>query len=233
MLVISKRIQSLLALSIFSIVLSGCQDFVKPTITEELVTQPVVIEQPAPINIEREAQLSSCEQMEPVTIVKIVEKPCPVISSEKLKIVKPSTAKKLQMIGRIEYVTIDKSSLTVKARIDTGAKTSSLNALDLKEFERDKQKWVRFAIIDPESKENIYFERPVKHFVRIKQMLTENQRRPVVEMILGLGQIEETIDVTLTDRSDYVYQLLIGRNFLLDRMVVDVSKKYLHTPQVK
>ena len=164
--------------------------------------------------------------------ITIVEKPCPVIASRQAVAENKQGATKSYnndkpIVGRIERVSIEQSGIVVKARIDTGAKTSSLNALDLTAFERDGKKWVKFAVINPATKEKIYFEKKVKRFVRIKQMVTDNQRRPVVMITFRLGGVEEAVEVTLTDRSHYIYQLLIGRNFLLDRMLVDVSQKYI------
>lgn len=174
--------------------------------------------------------ICACETTAPKEVIKIVEKPCPVLVKQlPAKVKKKAKLRTLhdkQIVGRIEYITINETGLAIKGRIDTGAKTSSLNALDLTSFERDGKKWVRFAVINPNNDEKVYLERKVKRFVRIKQMVTENQRRPVVEMTLRLGQVEESVEVSLTDRSHYVYQLLLGRNFLLDRMLVDVSQKY-------
>ena len=130
------------------------------------------------------------------------------------------------VIGRVEYVQLNPSEQMLKARIDTGAGISSLNAVDLVQFQRDGKNWVRFNIIDPKTKKPVGFEKKVKRFVIIKQLSGEDQRRPVIMMGLELGTIKEQVELTLADRSGYVYQLLIGRNFLRDRAVVDVSYKY-------
>lgn len=130
------------------------------------------------------------------------------------------------VIGRVEYVQLNPSEQVLKARIDTGAGLSSLNAVDLVQFQRDGKNWVRFNIIDPKTKKPISFEKKVKRFVTIKQLSGNDQRRPIIVMGLELGSIKEQVELTLADRSGYVYQLLIGRNFLRDRAVVDVSHKY-------
>lgn len=133
------------------------------------------------------------------------------------------------IIGRVETVLIAPEKIKLKARIDTGAGISSLHASNLIEFERDGKDWVKFTI--PTSKtESIALEQPVKRFVAIKQHSGEPQRRPVVLMSLTLGPIHEQIEMTLTDRSDYLYDVLIGRNFLRDRAIVDVSKKFRIKP---
>lgn len=134
------------------------------------------------------------------------------------------------VIGRVEYVQLNPSEKILKARIDTGAGISSLNAIDLVQFQRDGKNWVRFNIIDPETKQPLAFEKKVKRYVTIKQLSGEDQRRPIIVMGLVLGSINEQVELTLADRSDYVYQLLIGRNFLRDRAIVDVSHKYTIKP---
>jgi hypothetical protein len=193
--------------------------------TNEAIILPVVSAQ----------QPCDCDAQVVKETIKIIEKPCPVLAvSQAVVEDKPVTKETIKtfnndksIVGRIERVTLEQSGVVVKARIDTGAKTSSLNALDLTVFERDGKKWVKFAVINPITDENVYFEKKVKRFVRIKQMVTDNQRRPVVMITLRLGGVEEAVEVTLTDRSHYIYQLLVGRNLLLDRMLVDVSQKYI------
>ena len=214
------------------IILTGCETFtqgqqqpVKPVAKKTELEQPV----------KQAVAECQCEQAAVKEVIRYVDKPCPKNKSKAAKnSVKPVNpyADKL-IVGRVEYVVLSANGLPIKARIDTGAKTSSLNALDMVEFERDGKKWVRFAVMNPATEEKVFFERKVQRYVRIKQMETDYQRRPVVKMGLQLGSVDEFVELTLTDRSDYVYQVLVGRNFLLDRMMVDVSQKYIAQNQVK
>ena len=129
------------------------------------------------------------------------------------------------LIGRVENVLLLPEKIKIKARIDTGAGLSSLHTKDLITFERDGKPWVRFSI-QAGKQASVMYERPVKRYISIKQHNSGPQRRPVVAMSYMLGSIEEQVDTTLTDRTEYLYQLLIGRNFLRDRAIVDVSKKF-------
>lgn len=138
----------------------------------------------------------------------------------------------LLIIGRVEYALIKREGsanapLKLKARIDTGAGMTSMHAHELVEFERDGDPWVRFGLLKPKTEKPVFFERPVKDYANIKQLAGEPQRRPIVRMTLTIGDIEESVEVTLTDRSDYVYQVLIGRNLLRDRAMVDVRRKFI------
>ena len=137
------------------------------------------------------------------------------------------------VVGEAEPVYLEPSGLTLDARIDTGATTSSLNALDLTEFERDGKAYVRFYIVNPETQEKVKIERKVYRHVRIKQNADTYDRRPVIKMRVVMGEIDQRIKFTLVDRSDFEYQVLIGRNFLRDYAVVDVGHKALTSPQLK
>lgn len=137
------------------------------------------------------------------------------------------------IIGELEYVYLSPPNIQLSARIDTGANTSSLNALDLTEIERDGKPYVRFSLIDPQSGEKVELTRRVKGRVKIKEHLGEALSRPIVKMRVRLGNLDQHIEMTLADRSEFKNQVLIGRNFLRDFAIVDVSKKYLSKPVIE
>jgi hypothetical protein len=130
------------------------------------------------------------------------------------------------ILGEIENVFLDPPNLEFSARIDTGAKTSSLNAVDMVEFERDGSPYVKFHVIHPETGKKIELTRRVRGHVRIKDHKSESRRRPIVSLRVRLANIDERISFTLVDRSKFSQQVLLGRNFLRDLAVVDVSKKH-------
>ncbi|MDE2387515.1 MAG: ATP-dependent zinc protease [Betaproteobacteria bacterium] len=130
------------------------------------------------------------------------------------------------VLGAIENVHLDPPGLEFSARIDTGAQTSSLNALDITEFERDGKPFVKFNLIHPQSGEKIELTRRLRGHVRVKELGgREALRRPIVRMRVVLADIDEQINFTLENRSRFQHQVLIGRNLLQDLAVVDVSKK--------
>ncbi len=145
----------------------------------------------------------------------------PTAGASKAKIIND-----LLVIGRVENVTLLPGNTRLKARIDTGAGLTSLNAQALVFFERDGASWVRFSVPTEVAGKVVTLEKPVKRYVNIKQHSGESQRRPIVEISLKLGAIEEPTDASLADRSAYLYPLLVGRNFLRDRAMVDVSTKF-------
>ena len=126
------------------------------------------------------------------------------------------------IIGATEYIKIEPPAVVLKARIDTGAKTTSIDARDITPFERDGKKWVKFSVYD--GKQEYKVERPVFNTVLIKRHGDESQRRYLIKMRVTVAEISQLIPVSLTDRSRYEFPILIGRNFLKDYFIVDVSK---------
>ena len=124
------------------------------------------------------------------------------------------------IIGRIEYVTIVSAKKRGKAKIDTGAKTTSVDARNIERFERDGKEWVKFKLLGK------LIERPLVKNILIKRHGVKAQKRAVVKLRLRMGKVSRNVLVTLADREKYNYPILIGRNFLKDTFVVDVSKKY-------
>ncbi len=135
------------------------------------------------------------------------------------------------VVGQIEKVMLTPTNRLFHARMDTGAKTSSLDARDIETFERDGSTWVRFAVVDPESGDSHVLEEPVVRHVRIYQSSNaEGDRRPVVKLKFRLGRIQRVDEFTLVDREHLDYQVLIGRNILKDLIVVDVSDEFIVDP---
>ena len=129
------------------------------------------------------------------------------------------------LVGRREEVWIEDLQLALPARIDTGAETASLDARNIREFERDGDDWVRFDIVHPKSGEPLTLERPVARVVRILQSTSEEaERRAVIELGIVLGDVRQMAEFTLSDRSHLDFQMLVGRNILKDLMIVDVGQ---------
>ena len=134
-----------------------------------------------------------------------------------------------ELIGAIEWLYMDPPGRHFRARVDSGAETSSLSASDVAEFERDGDDWIRFNFQDDSSDDAVHFELPIKRTVLVRQVSSsEPERRFVVEIDVRLGQQFQTTEFTLTDRSRMTYPVLLGRAFLMDLYVVDVSRSYTH-----
>jgi len=135
-----------------------------------------------------------------------------------------------EVIGAIEWLYMEPPGRHYRARVDSGAETSSLSAKDIIEFERDGDDWVRFTFEhEGRDDEPVEIELPIERTVLIRAAAAEGepQRRFVVEMDIRLGERLQTTEFTLTDRSSMTYPVLLGRAFLLDLYVIDVSESYV------
>ena len=132
----------------------------------------------------------------------------------------------LVIIGEAENVSFKSQKLRLKARIDTGATTSSLGIVDRQPFERDGKKWLRFSVKDPDSGKLIDFEKLIVRTASIKRHGAEDMKRPVVKLKIVLGNIEMERQFTLADRTKYTFPVLIGRNVLSGKYLVDVNRKF-------
>ncbi len=137
-----------------------------------------------------------------------------------------STDKKI--IGAAEKVRLLPANMVLKARIDTGAKTTSIDARDITPFERNGVKWVRFNCVDGNKTETV--EKKIIRIVEIKRHGAKPQNRYVVKMRVVLGNVSRLIEVNLNNRKPYEYPVLIGRNFLRDSFIVDIVEKYRFKP---
>lgn len=153
------------------------------------------------------------------TVEKRVEK-----SSQEIRENTQEEERKKTIIGAVEKVRILPGNIVLKARIDTGATTTSLGVDEMELIHEDGKDWVEIRIGEATSKYRV-----VK-FIRIKQHESESVKRPVVRLRLILGNVSESVNVTLADRSKFKYKLLIGRNLLYDNFIVDVSRKYTIDP---
>ncbi len=148
---------------------------------------------------------------------------CPKAEEKKCPICPAAIAGNKALLGEYELVSIDPPGFEYLARIDTGATSTSIHAYDIKRFERDGDNWVRFKINNTQTKEEVALERKLVRRVRIKQVDAAGDSRLTVILTLKIGKLVKQVEVSLTDRSNMEFPVLIGRNYLLDTAVVDVS----------
>jgi hypothetical protein len=144
----------------------------------------------------------------------------------------PLPADDKQLVGWLEKVCIYPGNLVIHAKLDTGAKYSSLNASHLTEFTRNGEQWVRFKVTSRYGK-TVTFERKVQRVAKIKRHGARPQIRFAIRLGICLGSSYEEAEVNLVDRSDFNYQMLIGRSFLKDKVIIDPSLKYTTKPICK
>lgn len=116
-------------------------------------------------------------------------------------------------------------------RVDTGAKTSSLHVDNIEPEMRDGLEWVSFDI-HPDIHNVDRIERrsaKLKETRLIKSSNAAKEERYVIDTLITMGDRTWLIEVTLTDRSSMSYLMLLGRQAMLNNVLVDPSKEYLHT----
>jgi hypothetical protein len=116
----------------------------------------------------------------------------------------------------------------IKAKIDTGARTSSLHAFDVEEFTRDGEDWVRFAVHPwQETREDaVVHECPVHDRRAVRSSSGHAEHRIVVLLRMRLVGHDVQGEVTLTNRDEMGFRMLIGREALERVFLVDSSVSY-------
>ncbi len=116
------------------------------------------------------------------------------------------------------------------AKIDTGAYTSSLHCHKIFTEVEDGKEFVRFHVLDPDHPE--YEEKEYRSAVhKVKRVRSSNgliEERVIIKQKVNFFGEKSSIQLSLTNRSEMRYPVLIGRRFLDGRYLVDVSKKYLY-----
>ena len=143
--------------------------------------------------------------------------------------VSPALAGDKPALGWVEKVRLYPGGLILQAKLDSGAATCSLNASNLTEFTRQGQKWVKFSVTNHLGQSQT-FERRVWRLAKIKRRGGGFHRRPVVKLGICLGNIFAEVEVNLADRTGFIYPVLIGRNFMRGRLVIDPALKYSVEP---
>lgn len=134
-----------------------------------------------------------------------------------------------EAIGWLEEITINSSKFQLKAKIDTGATTSSINAKILKEFIKNNQDWVRFSVTNKRGEE-IILEREIKRIVQIKRKRASPIERPVIMLGICIGNVYREEEVNLANRDNFDYPVLVGRNYLQGYFLVDSEITYTTKP---
>ena len=125
-----------------------------------------------------------------------------------------------EIAGWVEQARLEPSGIELKAKLDTGAKTSSVTASEMEFFTRNGTEYVRFKV-ENRVGETVDLELPVVRRVSIKRHFGESQQRPVVKLTICIGSVRKEAEVNLVDRTGFNYALLIGRTYLAGDFLVD------------
>lgn len=158
-----------------------------------------------------------------------------IISLLFLILIIPCHAKN-KVVGWIENIKLQPEGVTLRAKLDTGAKMSSIDASKIKHFTRHDQEWVRFTVRTANGK--ITLEKPIIGDVKVKMRRLGQKilgriynKRPVVRMQVCLAGEQHHIKVNLADRKHFLYPFLVGRTDLATfHAVVDPKSKHTIPP---
>jgi hypothetical protein len=137
-----------------------------------------------------------------------------------------------QVVGWVEKVRIYPGDIVIRAKLDTGARNSSLQASHITEFTRNGEEWVRFEVTGRDGK-TAAVESKVHRVAKIKRQDTNPERRLAIILGICLGGFYKEVEVNLVDRSDFIYHMLIGRSFMRGELIVDPSLTYTTNPICK
>jgi hypothetical protein len=140
-----------------------------------------------------------------------------IVATVVLYVSKPAWAEEKITVGRIEEVLLLPQGVKLPARIDTGAAICSLDARNLK----ISGNMTQFKLPAPYG--DLELRLPIVRWGHVRSTNTR-EKRPVVQLEIRLGPRLLHVEATLTDRSQFKYPLLVGRNALKKGFVVDVSK---------
>ena len=133
------------------------------------------------------------------------------------------------IIGRFEKIRFSEAyEVVVKAKVDTGAKTSSVHVGGIKETEVDGKKVLEFNLL---AKRNLKIQKTNFTKRLIKSSNGQMQERYVVELPIMFGGKKYKTEFSLSKRKDMNFEVLLGRQFLLKGFIVDVSQKYSVTEE--
>jgi hypothetical protein len=153
----------------------------------------------------------------------------PATSNKDSSTLKPlRTVGKKQVLGWKESVVLATlGGIRLLAKLDTGARTSALHAVDIVYVKHRSAIWVEFDLPDIDQSRTHRFRQPLAEHRSVKSSIGSSQIRPVIELTLSMAGQTWSTEVTLTDRSDMELPMLIGRSALKGRFVVDPARTRL------
>lgn len=138
----------------------------------------------------------------------------------------------LPLIGWREQVALPDLGITeVKAKIDTGARSSALHAFDVEVFEREGKPMVRFKVhpYQRDAQRTVIAEAELIDQRQVRNSGGQTQVRPVIQTTVELNGDRWQIELTLTNRDVMGFRMLLGRQAVRKRFLVDAGRSFLHS----
>jgi hypothetical protein len=141
--------------------------------------------------------------------------------------------RELVILGWVEHVVLVEPGFRLRAKLDSGAETSSLDARIIKRFRKGGKRWVRFAVTNPRTGEEHVLVRERVRTIGVVQHDGVNQVRPTVRVQMCVSDRLLDVEVSLVDRGVFTYRLLLGRTALESFALIDPGNTFLSRPQCR
>ncbi|MCI5072719.1 RimK/LysX family protein [bacterium] len=144
--------------------------------------------------------------------------------------------KNLNIIGWREWIALPELEIEkIKAKVDSGARTSSLHAHKLKLIKKSDGDYAQFFVHPHQdsSKDKVFCEAKIIEYRNIKSSNGLTEKRPIVQTIIKIMDQSWLINLSLTNRDEMGFRMLLGRTSISKRFLIDVSKSFITSKGVK
>ncbi len=138
-----------------------------------------------------------------------------------------------QTLGWREWLALPDLGIEhIKAKVDTGARTSALHAFRVELFEKDGESWVRFGMhpLQYDLDEVVECEARLLDQREVRDSGGHSEMRYVIHSIIQIGDEQVDAEITLTDRESMKFRMLLGRTAMRGNYLVDPGRSYLSRP---
>jgi ribosomal protein S6--L-glutamate ligase len=136
------------------------------------------------------------------------------------------------VIGWKEWASLDDIGIfAIKVKVDTGAKTSSLHAYDIKYFTKDGKKYINFNVHPIQRNKKILVPCTAELIAckKVKSSSGHKEKRPIIKVPIKIGDNIWDIEINLTNRDNMGYRMLLGRQAMVQKnIIIDPSMEYVH-----
>ena len=154
---------------------------------------------------------------------------CPVIAAVMIVGASAAQSRMLTIVGYAEDALILPEGLAMQARMDTGARTAAINAVDIQRYSKNGEDWVRFTV--KAGDRAMVFHRRVAGRLTIRRAGHADREQVVVQLGICVAGYYKHARVRLADRSNMTYPLLIGRRLMASGgLVIDSAAEFLSKP---
>lgn len=147
-----------------------------------------------------------------------------------------SVNKELLIIGWRELVHLPNLGIdSIKAKIDTGARSSALHAFHIENFQCNGKSMIKFYIhpYQRDTQRTVIAEAELLEYRKVRNSGGHIQSRPVIQTIVQLGNKQWSIELTLTNRDVMGFRMLLGRQALRHKFLVDSGQSFLQSSSLK